>query len=94
MTATAGGWVDARAVAEHLSVERSWVYDHADELGAVRLGSGPRARLRFRLVLVDHLLQEQAVNEPPARMVERKPQRRNGTDGVLVPLLPIRGRQL
>jgi hypothetical protein len=25
----------------------SFVYEHADELGAYRLGTGPRARLRF-----------------------------------------------
>jgi hypothetical protein len=34
-------------VAEQFAVSRTWVYEHADELGAVRLGAGPRARLRF-----------------------------------------------
>jgi hypothetical protein len=34
-------------VAEQFAVSRKWVYDHADELGATRLGQGPRARLRF-----------------------------------------------
>ena len=38
--------VDAAALAEELGVERDWVYAHADQLGAVRLG-GPRGRLRF-----------------------------------------------
>jgi hypothetical protein len=28
-------------------VSRSWVYAHQRELGAMRLGDGPRARLRF-----------------------------------------------
>ena len=37
----------ATDVADMLAVSRSWVYDHADELGAVRLGTGPRPRLRF-----------------------------------------------
>ena len=32
-----------------LMVEASFVYEHAVELGAMRLGSGPRARLRFDL---------------------------------------------
>jgi hypothetical protein len=34
-------------VAERYAVSRTWVYEHADELGAIRLGDGPRARLRF-----------------------------------------------
>jgi hypothetical protein len=34
-------------LAARLGVRRSFVYEHADELGAYRLGSGPRARLRF-----------------------------------------------
>jgi hypothetical protein len=32
-----------------LGVDRGYVYEHAVELGAWRLGSGPRARLRFDL---------------------------------------------
>jgi hypothetical protein len=40
-----------RITAEEVScwwgVSRRWVYDHADELGARRMGSGPRPRLRF-----------------------------------------------
>ena len=34
-------------VAGRYGVSRSWVYAHQRELGAMRLGSGPRARLRF-----------------------------------------------
>lgn len=41
-------YVDAATVARVLGVERDWVYDHARELGAVRLG-GPNGRLRFDL---------------------------------------------
>lgn len=39
-------FVDAAALARILDVDRDWVYSHAAELGAVRLG-GPRGRLRF-----------------------------------------------
>jgi predicted DNA-binding transcriptional regulator AlpA len=46
-------WVDAAAVAKHLDDERSWVYEHADKLGARPLGTGPKPRLRFRLSDVD-----------------------------------------
>jgi hypothetical protein len=34
-------------VAERFAVSRTWVYEHAEDLGAIRLGGGPRARLRF-----------------------------------------------
>jgi hypothetical protein len=37
----------ANQVAERLAVEPAWVYSHADELGAIRLGSGDKPRLRF-----------------------------------------------
>jgi hypothetical protein len=38
--------VDAATLARELGVEREWVYAHAKQLGAVRLG-GPHGRLRF-----------------------------------------------
>jgi hypothetical protein len=34
-------------VAEYLSVKPSWVYEHAETLGVVRLGDGKRKALRF-----------------------------------------------
>jgi hypothetical protein len=37
----------ARRVASHYDVSVSFVYQHADELGCVRLGGGSCARLRF-----------------------------------------------
>ena len=37
----------ARRVATHYGVSVSFVYQHADELGCVRLGGGSCARLRF-----------------------------------------------
>lgn len=39
--------LSAAQVAERWQIDREWVYAHADELGAMRLGSGPRPRLRF-----------------------------------------------
>jgi hypothetical protein len=41
--------IDAAMLAERLGVSRWFIYEHADELGGVRLGDGPRARLRFDL---------------------------------------------
>ncbi len=40
-------WLDAAEVSRRLGVTREWVYGHASELGAVRIGQGPRPRLRF-----------------------------------------------
>ncbi len=37
----------AEEVSRWWGVSRRWVYDHADDLGARRLGSGRRPRLRF-----------------------------------------------
>jgi hypothetical protein len=44
-----GGLVSAAEVARELGMSRAYVYEHASELGAQRLGDGPRARLRFDL---------------------------------------------
>jgi hypothetical protein len=45
------GLIDARELAEELGVARDWVYANAERLGGVRLGDGPRARLRFDVEL-------------------------------------------
>lgn len=37
--------VDAAELARRFGIERSWVYSHAIELGAVKLGSGSKPRL-------------------------------------------------
>ena len=41
------GLVDANELARLLGCSTSWVYANASELGAVRLGTGKRPRLRF-----------------------------------------------
>jgi hypothetical protein len=43
----AGEMLTAAEVARRFGVDRPWVYAHADELGAVRLGDGAKPRLRF-----------------------------------------------
>jgi hypothetical protein len=39
--------ITAEEVARWWGISRRWIYDHADELGARRLGGGRRPRLRF-----------------------------------------------
>jgi hypothetical protein len=41
--------VDAKQLAHELGVSLDYVYAHAIELGGMRLGSGPKARIRFDL---------------------------------------------
>lgn len=41
------GLVDAREIARLTGKTRRWVYEHAQELGATPLGTGPRPRLGF-----------------------------------------------
>lgn len=41
------GWLTAGQLATRLGVTAQWVYDHQNELGAIRLGSGRKPRLRF-----------------------------------------------
>jgi hypothetical protein len=59
--------VDAAAVAEAFGVERDWVYAHAKELGAIRLG-GKKGRLRFDLVA----LRERMESDRPAPATRRR----------------------
>jgi hypothetical protein len=59
-------WLTAKEVAQRLGVTRRWVYEHASELGARRIGSGPRPRLRFWPEAVTA-----AVARPNERRIER-----------------------
>jgi hypothetical protein len=84
--------VDAAELARQLGIERSWVYSHAIELGAVKLGGGAKPRLRFDPEVAARVLQrvgDGLAADPPARSGKRagQPPRRAGSE---VPLLPIR----
>jgi hypothetical protein len=83
--------VGASELAGRLGVDRSWVYSHAIELGAVKLGSGPRARLRFDPEIAERALRKLAdgsAPDPPARSVERA-DRARWTRRPEVKLLPV-----
>jgi hypothetical protein len=89
---------DAAAIAAFLNVDVGFVYEHAAELGARRLGSGPRARLRFDLTDVrkwlDACSHGRCAVEASSDVVKPIQRRRakpiSGTEAVL---LPIRGRR-
>ena len=78
-------YVDAGTLAQALSVDRAWVYAHAKELRAVRLG-GSHGRLRFDLDLVRHLLQDGVEAPTPTRSRHRQ---RTKPTRVAADLLPI-----
>jgi len=77
--------VDAEQVARRFGVSRDYVYEHAGDLGAVRLGDGPRARLRFDLATVAERL-----SAPPLRV--EAPHARPRRQGRAVDLLPVARR--
>ena len=85
--------VDAAEIARLHGKTRSWVYEHAGELGAVRLGSGPRPRLGFSPARVAEQLE--TVDAPattplpaPAPAPRRRQRASRTTTGA--PLLHVR----
>lgn len=88
--------VDAAKVARRFGVSVEWVRDHADELGVVRLGDGPRPRLRFDLEQVRRAMAARQTSddsppppEPASPPVHARRRRRGATADAQ--LLPIRG---
>jgi hypothetical protein len=75
-TDAGGRYVDAATLARLLGVDRDWVYARAPQLGAVRLGDGPKARLRFDIDRVRASLAATGPGERPQR--DEPPRRRRG----------------
>jgi hypothetical protein len=68
---TSPGLVDARQLAEHLAVDRSFIYSHADQLAGKRLG-GKRGRLRFDLAEATAAFATASHPEPPKSTPRRR----------------------
>jgi hypothetical protein len=68
-----GGLLDTRQVAAHVGVSTDWVRDHAAELGAVRIGDGPRGELRFELDRVLAALDRRRLAFTPPAPPRRRP---------------------
>lgn len=95
--------VDAATLAAGWGVSRDWVYERADELGALRLGNGPKARLRFdpivaRAALARYGSERSQAQNPSADAVSELPApRRSGKRADRSPqpgsILPIRPRR-
>jgi len=88
------GMLTVSELAQHLHLNRAWVYEHAGELGAIRLGDGPKARLRFDLHTAETALgRHQAGQAPvPAGAKTRRPTRSSATDEAQ--MLEVRRRDI
>jgi predicted DNA-binding transcriptional regulator AlpA len=80
---TETSWLDAKEVAQRLGFTLDWVYEHADELGASRIGTGPRPRLRFP----PHVVDRRRTSQTSGRAAGQNPEPRPRPSG----LIPIRG---
>ena len=60
---SAGGLLNPKELADALNVSIDYVYEHAADLGAMRLGDGPKARLRFELQTAKQAMRER--KQPP-----------------------------
>lgn len=93
-----GRLVEAATVARKYAVSPAWVYDHADELGAIRLGTGAKPRLRFDLETVSKAMPSCSAgrgspglpNPDNKRISKPTPRDAMGTN---TELLPVKGRQ-
>lgn len=86
--------VDAATLARVLGVSRGYVYEHVDRLGGVRLGDGPKARLRFdvekaRAAKASGTSSRRATAAQSRTATEKPRGRRRARLGTSVALLPI-----
>lgn len=75
--------VDTQTLARMLAVSEEWVRAHAAELGAVRVGDGPKGALRFDLARVRAALERRRLERPKDR--QRRPPRQRPRSMGLVP---------
>ena len=78
------------AVSQEFGVSTDWVYANAGRLDAIRLGSGPRARLRFdRATIADRIgrVASHPARDRSSQGGKRRRGTREGSDGDLLPIL-------
>ena len=83
-----------KELARHLKLNPAWVYEHASELGAIRTGNGPKARMRFDLrTATDALKQHQQDTPTPYASRPRRTPAAPEAYPTDAPLLEIRRRE-
>jgi hypothetical protein len=80
----------AKELAHHLKLNPAWVYEHAQELGAIRTGNGPKARIRFDLHTATQALKQHQRKSAPAATRSRGTPPRPVPYASDAPLLEIR----
>jgi hypothetical protein len=86
-----GEYLTVAQVAERYQVSRSWVYAHQRELGAIRMGSGPKAHLRFDAHVVAKAIAAMAEQGPDE--LANCDTRGRGRELRLIPFEPMDQRQ-
>lgn len=76
------GMVTVAQFAAYYKLNPAWVYEHADELRATRIGSGPKARIRLDFQIAKAALAQHQARRtpPPADVAPRRPRQRAQTD--------------
>ncbi len=69
--------LNAREVSKLLGRSAPWVYAHATELGAIRMGNGPKARIGFDLASIEQWKRDNQIRPPQPRKPPRRRPRRN-----------------
>lgn len=79
-------------VAAEYGVSTDWVYNNARQLGAIRLGAGPKPRLRFERATLEARIADMDSRSHRARPSPRAARRRGAQDHQPGDLLPIHDR--
>jgi hypothetical protein len=84
--------IDVAELARQTGLSRTWIYEHARELGAIRLGDGPRSRLRFNPDTVKRLLEREPTPRVERARTKQRRQIRAMNDIELLPITTNRPR--
>jgi predicted DNA-binding transcriptional regulator AlpA len=78
-------------VARLLGRSSAWVYEHAAELGAIRMGRGPKARIGFDVATIEQWKREHQIAPPQRRQPTRRRPRRTAapSNDDLIPYEPL-----
>jgi len=68
--------LNAREVSTLLGRSAPWVYAHATELGAIRMGNGPKARIGFDLASIEQWKRDNQIRPPQSPKPPRRRPRR------------------
>ena len=81
-------------VAHLLGRSPTWVYEHAAELGAIRMGKGPKARIGFDPSTIEQWKRNHQIAPPARRQPARlRPRQSSAPNGInLIPYEPLRHR--